>query len=494
METRKHFLSLDIGTTCCKAQLFDERGDILFYRSEECPLRRIDGESYADLELIAQMVKSLVRKAAETAPVSSLAFSSFGESFVLSDRSDRLLSLPMLYTDPRGSRQARELEERFGRQKLCRITGVMPHAMYSISKLLWLKENRPQVYESADKVLLICDYFGYLFTGKRCIDYALAARTGVFDVRKKEFSTELLNALGIAPSLFSRPMPTGSIVGKILPQIAAELGLPSDCVLVLGSHDQVCTTLGAGAIEAGDAADGMGTVECVTTVLDTPPDDPAFAEKGYPLVPYAIDGLYCTYMLNSSCGSVIGWLRKKILHDYTGDETDFFSYMEKNLSADPADALLLPYFAGAATPYRDVDARGAFLNLGLQTTDSELYRAVLEGMAYEIKLNLRTVGAYGIEVREATATGGGANSDAWLRIKADICGIPLRTLRSSEGGLCGCAILQALALGTASSPAEAASIFVRQKKIFLPNKTPHPNYERNYLKYEKLYSLLKEIQ
>ena len=183
METRKHFLSLDIGTTCCKAQLFDERGDILFYRSKECPLRRIDGESYADLERIAQTVKALVREAAKAAPVSSLAFSSFGESFVLLDRQDRLLTLPMLYTDPRGSRQAQELEARFGRQKLCRITGVTPHAMYSVSKLLWLRENRPKVYESADKLLLICDYFGYLFTGKRCIDYGLAARTGLFDVR-----------------------------------------------------------------------------------------------------------------------------------------------------------------------------------------------------------------------------------------------------------------------------------------------------------------------
>ena len=114
-------------------------------------------------------------------------------------------------------------------------------------------------------------------------------------------------------------------------------------------------------------------------------------------------------------------------------------------------------------------------------------------MAYEIKLNLRTVGAYGITVREATATGGGANSDAWLQIKADVCGIPLRTLHSSEGGLCGCAILQASALGTAGSPEEAASIFVRQKRVFLPSKAPHPDYERNYRRYEKLYTLLKEI-
>ena len=493
METRKHFLSLDIGTTCCKAQLFDERGDILFYRSEECPLRRIDGESYADLERIAQTVKALVREAAKAAPVSSLAFSSFGESFVLLDRQDRLLTLPMLYTDPRGSRQAQELEARFGRQKLCRITGVTPHAMYSVSKLLWLRENRPKIYESADKLLLICDYFGYLFTGKRCIDYGLAARTGLFDVRRKEFSSELLNGLGISPSLFSQPMPAGSVVGRVQGELAGELGLPADCVLVLGSHDQICTTLGAGAVKAGDAADGMGTVECLTSILDVPPDDPAFAEMGYPLVPYAIEGLYCTYILNSTCGSVVSWLRKSILHDYSGSESDFFAYMEKRLGAEPADALLLPYFAGASTPYQDVGARGAFLNLSLQTTDAELYRAVLEGMAYEIKLNLRTVGAYGITVREATATGGGANSDAWLQIKADVCGIPLRTLRSSEGGLCGCAILQAAALGTAGSPEGAASIFVRQKRVFLPSKAPHPDYERNYRRYEKLYTLLKEI-
>ena len=132
METRKHFLSLDIGTTCCKAQLFDERGDILFYRSEECPLRRINGESYADLERIAQTVKALVREAAKAAPVSSLAFSSFGESFVLLDRQDRLLTLPMLYTDPRGSRQAQELEARFGRQKRLFRVSVHGEALHRL--------------------------------------------------------------------------------------------------------------------------------------------------------------------------------------------------------------------------------------------------------------------------------------------------------------------------------------------------------------------------
>ena len=487
------FLSIDIGTTCCKCQLFDETGEILFYRAQEYALCRRDGEEYVDIPAVRMTLAALIRESATFGRAASLAISCLGESFLLLDREDDILFLPMLYTDPRGLKQAEALRARFGDRRLYKTTGVLPQPMYSIAKLLYIKENYPALYGQADKLLLVGDYFGYLLTGERKIDYGLAARTGIFNVREKCFAADLLDELGVDGSLFSTPAPTGSVVGRVTPAAAEEFGLAPDCVVVLGSHDQICATLGAGVLQAGEAADGMGTVECMTALFHDPTDDPAFGEMGYPIVPFAVDGLYCTYFLSYSCGSLVNWFRRDLLHGYTGGEDSFFAYMDKTLAEEPAPLLTLPYFGGAATPYQDPLAKGAMIGLDLHTTDADIYRSILEGTAYEMRLNMETAEKFGICVREAVATGGGANSAKWLQIKADIMGIPLRTLRSSEGGLCGCAMLQAVAMGAAPDLDAARRLFVRYAGEVKPYTKWKEIYDAQYGRYQKIYKTVKEL-
>ena len=252
------YLSIDVGTTRCKCQLFDNDGNILEYIAKDYEFKKVSGEIYADADAIIDNVKSMVKAVAKNHEFNSVAVSSFGESFVLLDKDDKILFYPMLYTDIRGEEQARRVAETFGNDELFKITGITAHSMYSLYKLLWIKENYPEVYEKADKVLLIGDYIGYKLTGKRVIDYALASRTGVFDVEKKVFAKEILQKLGVSEKLFSTPMQTGSIVGEISRAIKTELGISGNPVLVLGSHDQICSALGAGVINAGSAVDGMG--------------------------------------------------------------------------------------------------------------------------------------------------------------------------------------------------------------------------------------------
>lgn len=486
-----NFLSLDIGTTCCKCRLFDERGGILYYHADEVALKTDGGENYADICAIVELVKGQIRGAADTAEVNSIAVSSFGESFVALDCADRVIWLPMLYTDPRGDEQAEKLKHDFGEDFMCRTTGVAPNAMYSLSKLLWLAQTLPEVFAKTEKVMLIGEYIGYILTGERVIDYGLAARTGAFDINKMTFRADILEKSGISPSLFSLPMPAGSIVGKVRAELAAELGLNGDCKVVLGSHDQVCATLGAGVVTAGEAADGMGTVECITAVFDGIPKSD-MGKSGYPVVPYAVKGLYCTYILNYSCGSLVNWFRKGILHGYSGDKPNFYEYMEERLKGKPTEILALPYFGGAATPYCDVNAKGAFVGLTLGTSDAELYRAILEGTAFEMMLNLEKIAEYGVRVTRATATGGCSNSEGWLQIKSDITGLRLNSLKSHEGGLCGAAMLQAAALGAVKDLAEAKTIFVKYNKDFSPNAERAKRYAEIYKKYKTLYKTLKE--
>lgn len=484
-------LCADIGTTLAKVQVFNETGDILFYEARPTPLCRRDGEMYADIDCIRRTVRDLIRAAtAAVGPVTSVAFSSFGEAFVLLDRADRVLSYPMLYTDTRGADCAAELSAAVGDERYFAITGTMPHAMYSCPKAMWLKKHRPDLFAAADKLCLIGDYFGYLLSGRRTIDYALAARTGAFDIREKVFSADILRAAGLSPALFSEPRPAGTVVGPVLPDVAADLGLPGDCVLVLGSHDQVCATVGAGVLSDGEAADGMGTVECITAVFRDPDTPPAFGRMGYCTVPFP-GGLYCTYILNYTSGSVVNWYRNELLHNYTGGAPDVFTYLARDEA--PTDVLVLPYFAGCATPYQDGRAKGMILNLTTATTDAQIFRAILEGTSYEMKLNLEKTAAYGIRVRAVTATGGGANSALWLGIKSDVLGVPVRTLRSSEGGLAGLAMFSAAALGLVPSLAAGRDRFVRYGETVTPSGRYDDVYRQKYEQYKTLYFLGKEV-
>lgn len=482
-----NYLSIDIGTTGCKCQLFSKNGEILDYLFEEYEFLYLDGRNYVNTDMVWEKVKFMLANVAKKHEISSVCISSLGESFVLLDKEDNVLFYPMLYTDARGEKEAEEIKARIGEENAFLTTGVIPHSMYSLSKLLWIKNNYPEVFSTADKVMLMCDYFGYLLTGERVIDYALASRTGAFDIEKLTFSKEVLDKFEIPMSLFAVPKRAGTVVGKL----KAEFGI--DAVLVLGSHDQVCTSLGAGVLEAGDAVDGMGTVECITTLFKEKPTNVEMGKQGYPCVPYVIEGLYCTYILNYSCGSTVNWLRKKIMHGYKGEEKDFFTYIEKGMTDQPTGILTLPYFGGASTPYQDLNAKGVVVNLTTETTDSDLYKSVMEGTAMEMRLNAEVAGRYAITVEKAVATGGGANSEKWLQIKADIQNIPYKILRSSEGGLCGCAMLQAVALGGVKDLYEARDIFVQYGKEFIPNTDKQNAYETQYKKYEKLYKTIKEF-
>ena len=482
-----NYLSLDIGTTGCKCQLFSNSGEILKYLFQEYDFKKIDNRQYVDIHTIETNLRKMILSVSKEYAISSICISSLGESFVLLDKDDNILFYPMLYTDDRGEVEAEKVKAIIGEETAFLTTGVIPHSMYSLSKLLWIKNNYPDIFAKADKVMLMCDYFGYLLTGERVIDYALASRTGAFDVGKLCFSKEILSAFDIPTSLFSTPKRAGVIVGKVKNEWC------ENAVLVLGSHDQVCTALGAGILEAGEAVDGMGTVECITTLFQEKPTSLQMGRQGYPCVPYAIDGLYCTYILNFSCGSTVNWLRKKIMHGYKGEEKDFFAYIEKDMVDEPTGILVLPYFGGASTPYQDLNAKGAVINLTTETTDTELYKSVMEGTAMEMRLNAETVDTYGVSLTRAVATGGGANSAKWLQIKSDVQSIPYKVLRSSEGGLCGCAMLQAVALGDVKDLQEAKEIFVRYTKEFTPNMEKHNAYESQYKKYKKLYKTLKEF-
>jgi xylulokinase len=486
----RRFLGLDIGTTRMKCGIYEESGKLVYADGCDYGTKQWGRETYLDVDAIVTCAKSLLKKAYSAYPFDSITISSLGESFVLLDEKDKVLFPPMLYTDCRGEEEAAELSAHA--EKIFALSGVYPQGMYSAYKLLWIKKNRREVYDKAKKVMLVGDYVGYALTGKRCSDYASASRTGIFDIRKKEFSKELCALFGIEAGLFSPVAPSGVKLGEIKEEILSEWGASSSVTLVTGGHDQVCAALGAGAVEEGACADGMGTVECLTALYREPSADQEMGRCGYPNVPYAVNGLYCTYLLNYSCGSLTRWWLESL---YTQEEISdgrAFVELEKRFQEEPTGLLVLPYFAGAATPFQNSGAKGGILNLRLSDTPADIYKGILEGLCMEMRLNTEETEKYGVRPQKLIATGGGSASAKWLQIKADVTGLPVYPLIHKEAGICGAAMLGASAL-TGESLSTLTERFVKTGKPFMPSPERKAEYDVIYEKYKKLYKTIKEF-
>lgn len=487
------YLSIDVGTTCCKCQLFSEDGEILEYISKEYEFKKMDNEIYVDILKIKDNVLSMIKEVCASNSITSICVSSFGESFVLLDKDDNIVFYPMIYTDGRGEQEAKELSDIFTDEYLFKKTGTIPHAMFSISKLLYIRKHYKECFKKADKALLICDYIGYLLTNKRIIDYSLATRSAVFNIDTLDFDEDILNKLDISKKLFSKPMPTGTIVGTITPEIKKYLNVDDDIKVILGSHDQVCNAIGCGCLKAGDATDGIGTVECITPIFDFKSNDVLMAKQGLPIVPFLDKGLYCTYICNYASNSITNWFKNEIVHKYKGDYDDFFNYIEDKMDDGIDDVYCLPYFTGNVVPYQDLDIKGAFIGLTTSTSDAQMYKAIIEGLAMEMRFEVETGNRYGIKVSKLIATGGGSLSKKRLQIKADVQNVEVSTPRSQEGGLCGCAIIQAVALKQYDTYEDACEHFVKLKDTYCPNLEKHKMYEKKYGNYKKMYENIKNI-
>jgi len=480
---------LDVGTTGCKIVLFDKSAAQVASFYEEYPAHHADGLHEINFEDVAKGVLTVLKKAVAEYPIAALGVTSFGESFVMLDEKDQPLAPAMLYTDPRGEEECRELVEKVGLQRLTLTCGVRPHSMYSLPKIMWCKRHRPELFDKCKRILLGEDYVVYLLSGAAQINYALAARTGAFDIEKKCWMEEAFSAAEIDPALLSRPVAPGAVAGVLRPELKEQLGIKEDITIVSGFHDQVAGMVGAGVFTSEQAMDGTGTVECIPVVLEQKPADPAFYEGGYSVVPY-LEGKYACYAFSFTGGASIKWYRDTFFEN----TPEFYGKMDAHLPEGPTGIFVLPHFAGAATPYMDTAARAAFVGLGLEHDKYDLYKAIMEGTSYEMRLNFTTLSRHIPRPLELRATGGGAGSDAWLQIKADILDTPITALTCNEVGAAATAALAGCAVGFYKDLRDTLSKMVTERKVFYPDAARTAEYTVLYRKYEGLYQAVKEFR
>ncbi len=494
---------LDIGTTGCKLTVFDESGKYLDKAYRDYPVKRGTTESTVDAEALMIGVTGVIKEIAGKYPeLGGFGVTSFGESFVMTDEDGTPLAPVMLYTDPRGKEQRLRLEEKLGSRHIADICGARPHETYSLPKVMWMKENEPDIYAKAKHIFLIEDFVVFRLTHVAQIDYSLAARTMGLDIHKLEWSEEIFAAADIDSSLFSKPVPTGTAAGKITEQVAAETGLGRDTVIVSISHDQVSAAVGAGVFSSETAVDGAGTVQCLTPIYDEIPDMQPMYDGNYSVVPYVNPGTYVCYAYETTGGALMQWCtetlakKEKELAKEAGMSVNSYleqQYIEEHGGEEPGNLLVLPHFAGAATPYMDTESKGAVIGLSAASTAADIYRGCMEGVVYEMVLNVERLKPSGISFKHLRATGGGAHSEVWMQMKADMLNMSITALETLDAGTVGSAMLTGVALGVFRDLTDAADHMVVRAKTYEPNAEMHEKYMRIFERYSKVYDAVRPL-
>jgi xylulokinase len=494
-------LGLDIGTTGCKAILFDSNGALLAKSSREYAVDFPHSQwAEQDLENVWRLAQEAIREAIAVAKVtelSAIGLSVHGEAVTPVDKSGHPLRPTILGMDTRTGPQNDWLRERFGGEALFQRTGMPIHTINTLPKLLWIKENEPEIWKRADKFLLVEDFLIQKMTGQAVVSQCLASRTQLFNLNQGKWDDEILEAIGLDSARLSQVQPSGTKVGMLTPELVSVFGLNCPPSIVTGGHDQACGALGVGSIVAGLASVSTGTAEVVEVALPSPVVSQPLYEGNISVYNHVVPGLFLAMTLNHSGGMALRWFRDGFCEPQmiqsAQANTDAYDLMLAGASADPTGLLVLPHFSGSGTPTFDTASKAAILGLTFANTRADIAKAILEGLTYELRLNLDLLKAGGVKIDVLRAIGGGAKSKLWLQLKADITGIPVVTPKITEAAGFGAALLAGVGAGIFPSAAEAANRFLQLTDEYHPDSARHTAYTRQFELYRQVYPAVAPI-
>lgn len=493
-----HLLGIDVGTSGCKAVAFDKDGHQVAEAYREYPLLTPQ-EGWAELDsaLVMERCFEVIRDvASKVTDIRGLGISSQGEAFTPVAADGTLLANGMTSSDMRAVELARSFPETFGAERLYQITGHTAHPMFSLFKLLWLRDHAPEVWNNTAKFLCYEDLLEQHLGLEPAMGWPMAGRTMLFDVSQHTWSDEILEATGLTSSQLARPLASGTIAGTIPDDIARSLGLPAGVQVVTGGHDQPCGALGAGITEAGLAMYATGTVECITPAFEQAVFSPALREANLCTYDHTAPGRYATVAFSLTGGNILKWVRDEFgeaeVKAAEANGQSPYELLLAQLGDEPAKPMVLPYFTPSGTPYFDTDVAGTVVGLRLSTSRGQFIRALLEGVALEMRLNLDILEQAGCPIRELRAIGGGSRSPLWNQLKADVIGKPLTTLDVSEAGCLGTAMLACAAV-TEEPLEELAARWVRPVMQVQPRDSVREWYETRFAQYRDLYPTLKKL-
>ena len=495
------FLGIDIGSAGCKAIAFDAQGHALAdARSEYQETYPRPMWTELDPNAVWQSVQEVIREVSAGChqdPIKTLAISCLGETFTPVGPDGSFLYNSITSMDSRAMEQVAGWSDRMDPRETFAVAGMPMHPSFTLFKILWIRENMPDLYARTSKFMLWQDAVLQRLGLPPTMDHSLAGRTMMFDVRQKHWSAEILRAAEIDPCLLSDTKPSGTLVGKIPDAIAQELGLPDSVLVLTGGHDQPMNALGAGVVREGTAADGMGTVECLTVPFSTPVLNEQMMAGSYCVYPHCRPGMYVTIAFNYSSGSVLRWFRDHFgaadVAEAVRTGKDPYDLLLADLPEDPTGILWVPHMAGSGTPHMDPQAKGAIVGLTLSVDRRTFIKALIEGLCYEMSANISALEEAGVELDRLRATGGGSRSPMWLQTKADVTGKPVVNLNVSECGCLAGAILGMVATREYATIEQAVGFLIREERVYEPDASRHEHYAELFEEYRQVYPALRPV-
>src|SRR5271170_4009485 len=501
-KTIMSLLAIDIGSSRCKAVVFALTGEILAQHAcAHTP--EFPALSHAEInpELFWQAVCRCSQAVSKNLPdpVRALCLSSHGETFVPVNGRNEAIAAAILNQDNRATEEAVWLERTLGRKRLFEITGLVAHPMYPVPKILWLRKHRPDIFASSVRFLSVIGYVLTRLGLPAYIDYSLASRYLAFDIRQRRWSAEILAATEINAEWLPVPVPAGTIAGT-LEAAAAQLGVSPGTKVVVGGHDQPCGALGVGAIGSGRVADSMGTYECLLAASDEPSLTDAALAASLNSYCHVVPHKFVTLAYFPS-GIMIKWFHDLLYGegDHAGDSDAFYAEsihyatLEREAPAGPTGLCITPNLIGTCNPDFNPHARGIISGLSPNTTRSQIYKGILEGIACELAqmtdILANAVGAF----RDVYVTGGGSRSALGLQLRATLSGCHMHAMECPEAVCLGGAILAGVACGEYASLAEAVELVVRDVSAVSPDYEIAADYAQQAKQYRHLRSALTAI-
>lgn len=490
------YIGLDVGTSSCKANVIDTSGNVLATARREYGFV-YPGPGMVELDPVVVWnsvceVLAKIADAGNDVEIRLLAISSIGEAMVMVDKAGNVLRNGITYLDQRGPETVSYIRGIMSDDILLGKTGIPLNLTRTLSRYIWLKDNQPDILEKTDHYFLFAEYISYRLTGQKMVDYSSASTSMLFNIRDMEWDREIGENFGIPLDKFSRVAQTGKVTGEILPEISEKTGLPRSLRVVLGSHDQASALLGSGGVKAGDIMLGEGSTESINLLVNKAEAD-SILEKNIYLEPYVQDDQYFVPTSNLIHGNCIRWFLREFWPEVaqkaqkTGMNT--YDLADKFCAADSDELFFLPYLAKTNVSDYKSKALGGFTGMKIDTTREQAYRALLEGLCFESRMNFDFLDKMRFSYNSIIATGGCSYSDLYMQMKADILGQPVYVLKNRDAGTAALAMICSVADGFYSDYSEAAKAFVKIEKEFVPRN----DYEEKYQKYRTVSKMIKQL-
>ena len=485
-----YYLGIDLGTSSIKLLLVDETGQIWHTVTREYPLL-FPQPGWSEQEpahwwqAVREGIPALLQ-GFDAAKVAGIGAGGQMHGLVALDEADQVIRPAILWNDGRTFREVDYLNDTIGRERLSALTANIAFAGFTAPKLLWMRRNEPENFRRIRRIMLPKDYINYKLTGVHCCDYSDASGMLLLDVQHKCWSREMLDICGITEEQMPRLYESFQCVGTLLPEVAAELGLPADVKACAGAGDNAAAAVGTGVVGAGGCNISLGTSGTIFISSDKFGVDPhnglhafAHADGGYHLMGCMLSAASCNK-----------WFMEDILgsDDYAG--------LQAQITPDKlgrSHVYFLPYLMGERSPINDTSARGTFIGMTMDTSRADMLQAVLEGVAFAIRDSFEVARSLGIAIPRSMICGGGSKSPLWRQMIADILGIPLDIPVTEQGPGYGGAMLAMVACGVFESVQQAADKLVRVKDTVQPDPERVALYEKRYQQFRQIYPACREL-